>query len=366
MKRLALPVSPSSLLIGTAIAALLTLSTVRNLGRGRVVTVALGGATTQPQPAAIDKAPDTGLTAKSPKTVASAKTTRTMAVPPAARPAPAPVAKPGSAAAKAPKAAVRRDVEQKQKQEQDRLRRRWVTARLVEILRSQVSLYKLQHGDRPPDFVRYPNGEQLCVRTDRNGVIAATAPYGPYLDDFTRNPMNGHRKVAVVAGDVRPGQRIKGADWGWVYCRGSGRIWALDEAGRVFDDAAVAPPPTQHASPAEARAALLGELHRLRAGIALYRLQHNDAPPDLKHYPNWEQLTRRTCVHGLPNAKGRYGPYYPRRPRNPMNGSAGVEVVARLPLGSYTPAGGASVGFVYETESGRVWATDQGGSLMRE
>ena len=64
----------------------------------------------------------------------------------------------------------------------------------LQTLRSQIELYKIQHGDRSPDEDLGVSGEadvfaQLMAQTDATGTIFAGAGhFGPYLQQRPKNP----------------------------------------------------------------------------------------------------------------------------------------------------------------------------------
>ena len=105
----------------------------------------------------------------------------------------------------------------------------------LQTLRSQIELYKLQHKDQPPDFRKH-GWSQLTNRTDATGGMGEFAPYGPYLYTPPRNGMNNKTKLLLIKGEPRKDFRYAPADCGFVYDEKSGRIWALDSDGRIFDE----------------------------------------------------------------------------------------------------------------------------------
>jgi len=110
--------------------------------------------------------------------------------------------------------------------------------------------------------------------------------------------------------------------------------------------------------------ALMSLLQRLRTEIEMYKLQHTDMAPDFPRYPFWEQMARRTRGDGAIDGKGTFGPYIDRRPVNPMNGFTKVECAPRVPY-DYQ-AGGQQIGYVFDTSTGRLLATDDKGNIWRE
>lgn len=235
----------------------------------------------------------------------------------------------------------------------------------LDALRAQTVLYALQHEDRLPDFARYPSFEQLRKPTNVDGsivraagdMLSPTGPqvYGPYMKSVPVNPLNGRSRVAVVEGELKPGQKVESADAGWVLSTAARKLYATDAAGCVFDDAKARPahPPPEAARPGKAP---VSPVQVLRNKVALYMLQHKDQVPDLKRYPKWEQLTSRTREDGTPDPAGKFGPYVKSVPLNPRNGSTEVDVVERTARG-YVPA--RKVGYVFESSTGRIWMTDE-------
>jgi general secretion pathway protein G len=112
----------------------------------------------------------------------------------------------------------------------------------LQTLRSQIELYKVQHGDNPP--MRAADGTiafdaqfgQLIKCTDPVGNVRSKAPismrnavyaYGPYLQSVPENPFNNGSTIvrARSRGDIPvPG----GA--GWAYVPETGEIYANDSA----------------------------------------------------------------------------------------------------------------------------------------
>ena len=96
----------------------------------------------------------------------------------------------------------------------------------LQSLRSQIELYKVQHGDTPPALETFEDQMIYCTnaagaiqgdgskaRDNENGYI-----YGPYLERVPNNPFNNWNGVGAAAGD----------DIGWGYNAATGEIWAAD------------------------------------------------------------------------------------------------------------------------------------------
>jgi len=105
----------------------------------------------------------------------------------------------------------------------------------LQTLRSQIELYKLQHRDQPPDF-RRRGWNQLTSSTNEDGAESPRAPFGPYLQSPPRNALNNNTRLLIVRGTPRADFRYDKNDAGFVYDELTGRLWALDADGRLFDE----------------------------------------------------------------------------------------------------------------------------------
>lgn len=89
----------------------------------------------------------------------------------------------------------------------------------LRIVRSQLTLYALQHEDRFPTLAQAQDGWSVLTRkTDAKGTLDA-GKYGPYLIGAPRNPMTG---FSAVVGPDGPFDEA-----GWVYDPSTGKLWAL-------------------------------------------------------------------------------------------------------------------------------------------
>jgi hypothetical protein len=104
----------------------------------------------------------------------------------------------------------------------------------VQTLRSQIELYKLMHGDVPPDFRNY-GWKQLTQRTDTSGAIIDACQHGPYLRSPPGNALTGRSTILVVR-SVPKGFQYRQGDCGFVFDESSGNLFALDAEGRIFDE----------------------------------------------------------------------------------------------------------------------------------
>ena len=110
-------------------------------------------------------------------------------------------------------------------------------AAVVRVLEGQVTLWKIQHDGRLPDFARYPNWEQFLQTTDRAGSVSAgsdktiRARLGPYLGSAPVNPLNGLSNVAVLRGPEADGDVLPGGPAGFVIRLPGGDVLATDASG---------------------------------------------------------------------------------------------------------------------------------------
>ncbi|MDY0355309.1 MAG: prepilin-type N-terminal cleavage/methylation domain-containing protein [Sedimentisphaerales bacterium] len=108
----------------------------------------------------------------------------------------------------------------------------------LQLLRSQIELYKVQHRGVPP--MRTAEGaidfdlgfEQMLCCTDAEGAVKSGRPrtkrddvhiYGPYLDGVPRNPFNGSE--TIVRARSRDEVPVEGGA-GWAYVPETGEIYA--------------------------------------------------------------------------------------------------------------------------------------------
>jgi len=96
----------------------------------------------------------------------------------------------------------------------------------VHTLRSQIQLYKIQHGGKYPTI--QDNGlPELVSKTDVDGTINNTSgEYGPYiLEELPRNPFTNSNTVSAST----TGNEATGG--GWLYDVNTGMIWPDKPAG---------------------------------------------------------------------------------------------------------------------------------------
>lgn len=70
---------------------------------------------------------------------------------------------------------------------------------------------------------------ELVRMTNANGEIGTTSeyPYGPYLTDLPKNPLNGHSTIRVIANSEPTTGEVTGT-YGWLYHPASGSIYLDD------------------------------------------------------------------------------------------------------------------------------------------
>jgi type II secretory pathway pseudopilin PulG len=108
----------------------------------------------------------------------------------------------------------------------------------LQLLRSQIELYKVQHRGLPPmrtadGAVAFdPDFEQMLYCTDVDGRVKSDEPRtrrdpvytcGPYLDRVPTNPFNGSAAIARARG--RDDVPVAGGA-GWAYVPETGQIYA--------------------------------------------------------------------------------------------------------------------------------------------
>ena len=100
------------------------------------------------------------------------------------------------------------------------------TASTLQTLRSQIELFKIQHADTPPaqTALSVVLGGKTSTADTTTVNAATTATFGPYVQNFPTNPLNGLSAVGNAAA----------ATVGWVYVTatdGGYTISAVDATG---------------------------------------------------------------------------------------------------------------------------------------
>jgi len=118
--------------------------------------------------------------------------------------------------------------------------------------------------------------------------------------------------------------------------------------------AAIVIPQFTNASTDARKNSVVSQLQTIRSQIQLFKLQHNDALPDLVTN-QWNQMLNKTDVTGSVNTTltaNYFGPYLETAPKNPLNNNTSVAASA---------ANG--VAWVYTIASGDIKATNQSASV---
>ena len=97
----------------------------------------------------------------------------------------------------------------------------------LHTLRSQIEMYKLQHGGNPPSLANLVDA--LTKYSDTAGTSFATTsdaahPFGPYIQGTALPPNPFDNKNAVTAAPTNPPTTATAAG-GWLYHAGSGQIF---------------------------------------------------------------------------------------------------------------------------------------------
>jgi general secretion pathway protein G len=117
--------------------------------------------------------------------------------------------------------------------------------------------------------------------------------------------------------------------------------------------AAIVIPQFSNASQQTRSNSLLAQLKTLRSQIQYFKIQHHDTFPDLATN-QWAQFQQTTNVTGAVDttAAGIYGPYVNKPPTNPLNGNTTIGTAL-----------GAGIGWVYNSTTGALTATNQTSTL---
>jgi len=114
----------------------------------------------------------------------------------------------------------------------------------VQTIKSQISLYMLQHNDQAPTAAQ-GLFTQLTEITDANGtnppVLATT--FGPYLQATPTNPLQNTSAIVYVttAGPLTVSTQTTqgttvGLNEGWVYVASTGEFHGVNGTGNTSDD----------------------------------------------------------------------------------------------------------------------------------
>ena len=96
----------------------------------------------------------------------------------------------------------------------------------LQMVRSQIELYKIQHGDINPTSTSEA-ALKACMtsKSDLDGTINASGLFGPYMQKFPANAVSGSDVVVIKAGAPAAGD--VDATKGWLYDSTNVRIYAI-------------------------------------------------------------------------------------------------------------------------------------------
>ena len=101
----------------------------------------------------------------------------------------------------------------------------------LSALRSQIALYKAQHGGTNPALANLAT--QLSSKTNADGTTTGTPKFGPYLQAIPGNPStpaNGSNALVVPATPGTAPAAVVTGGAGWIYDATNGNIYANDTA----------------------------------------------------------------------------------------------------------------------------------------
>jgi general secretion pathway protein G len=117
-----------------------------------------------------------------------------------------------------------------------------------QTIKSQISLFMLQHNDKPPTSAlglwETATG-MLLAQSDANDNVppaAGAQSFGPYLPSAPVNPLTATSAVDyVTAGDVAVDTNTArgasvGTTWGWIYYAPTGEFHGVSSDGYASDD----------------------------------------------------------------------------------------------------------------------------------
>ena len=124
---------------------------------------------------------------------------------------------------------------------------------MVQSLRSQIALFKLQHNDYLPGTATLGTGtfaeatfwDQLTLFSKLDGTTNATKDttngfvYGPYMQSKPANPLVTAANASKVKDTVFSATASAGAGFGFIYDyaggAGSGKVWGVDASDNMIN-----------------------------------------------------------------------------------------------------------------------------------
>ena len=103
----------------------------------------------------------------------------------------------------------------------------------LQMVRSQIELYKIQHNDVLPGLGAGGASFYECMtdQTDITGSTSGTDDYGPYMKIFPQNALNdkGNALLGAEITVVATGTRAEAPTFGWAYDTTDGDFYACDD-----------------------------------------------------------------------------------------------------------------------------------------
>ena len=93
----------------------------------------------------------------------------------------------------------------------------------LQTIRSQLELYRVQHGDEYPDLVT-TGWDLLTKKTNADHTTTGTPAMGPYLQKAPSNPVGNSKTIVVIGGTEDAPTAAAG---GWAYNNTTGKILAI-------------------------------------------------------------------------------------------------------------------------------------------
>lgn len=120
--------------------------------------------------------------------------------------------------------------------------------------------------------------------------------------------------------------------------------------------AAIVIPQFSQASSDARVSSVKSNLQMLRSQVELYKIQHGDSEPDANSLAAFTDcLTKKSDIDGTVNvSSGAYGPYMQRLPVNAVSDKSAISFIDVAD--GEIPANDNTVGWVYDMQTGRIYA----------
>ena len=113
----------------------------------------------------------------------------------------------------------------------------------MQLVRSQLSLYALEHRDAYPPLLIAGGAtawDNMTVKTNADHTTTGTPTLGPYLMQSPVNHLNSLTTVTVVTGTTdygTGGVAAPGSAGAWVFNASTGKIWATSaKRGFIYNE----------------------------------------------------------------------------------------------------------------------------------